>query len=152
LKLNIREASRDDLPHLLELEQRVVEAERAFSPDIKAPEAYYYDIEQLIADDACLLLVAEDAGAIVATGYAQIKKSKASLAHNIHAYLGFMYVSPSFRGQGLNQEITGKLVTWSQQQGVSTLYLDVYAENAPAIRAYEKIGFQPCLLEMKLSL
>jgi ribosomal protein S18 acetylase RimI-like enzyme len=62
-----------------------------------------------------------------------------------------MYVTPDFRGRGINREITEKLIAWSRSRGVTDLYLDVYSENTSAIKAYEKVGFKPSIVEMKLS-
>lgn len=137
---------------MLCLEQAVVEAERPYNDMIKAKDAIYYDLENLLTDDASSLLVAEFDGQIVGTGYAQIRDSKPSLKHSKHAYLGFMYVMPAHRGLGINKQIMEKLMDWSQQQGVSDLYLDVYEGNDAAIRAYEKVGFVKSLVEMKVSL
>jgi len=150
--LNFREAKTSDIPKLLELEQCVVEAERPFNASIKSEGAFYYDLEQLIACDNALLLVIEIGNEIAATGYAQIRNSKPSLAHEQHSYLGFMYVSPQFRGQGINSILIEKLIEWSKLKGVNTLYLDVYSENQSAIKAYEKVGFKSSLVEMKLTL
>jgi ribosomal protein S18 acetylase RimI-like enzyme len=148
--LKFREAELGDLDQLYALEQEVVEAERPFNSSIKTGHPTYYDIEALLSGiDACLL-VAENGGKIAATGYAQIRSSKASLDHDYHAYLGFMYVSPMLRGQGVNQRIIGMLTAWSQTQGVNDCYLDVYSGNASAIKAYEKIGFEASIIEMKL--
>jgi len=44
------------------------------------------------------------------------------------------------------------LTQWSRDKGAEALYLDVYSQNSSAIRAYEKVGFAPCLVEMKLIL
>lgn len=148
----LRRAEFQDLPRLLELEQLVVEAERPFNCDIKAESAFYYDLEALIADDKAYVVVAQSADEIVATGYAQIRESKQSLAHESHGYLGFMYVTPEYRGQGLNAKIMDELTSWCRNRGILTLYLDVYAENEAAIKAYEKVGFKPSMVEMKLKL
>jgi RimJ/RimL family protein N-acetyltransferase len=94
--------------------------------------------------------VAEDGNNIIATGYAQIRPSRQPLVYDQHSYLGFMYVAPDYRGQGINQQIIDLLVRWSQEQGIQECYLDVYAGNTAAIRAYEKLGFKPSLIEMKL--
>lgn len=156
--LIFREATMDDMAQLKTLEQCVVEAERPFNPDIKVPEAHYYDLVELIQSPAAYLLVAEknaeffEEKVIVATGYAQIRASKPSLRHQLHAYLGFMYVTPDFRGQGLNQKIIERLKKWSKEQGVDTCYLDVYSHNQAAIRAYEKAGFSSNMIEMKCKL
>jgi len=63
-----------------------------------------------------------------------------------------MYVSTDFRRKGINGEIIELLKSWSLEKGVKNLYLEVYAQNTAAMKAYQKVGFDPCLLEMKLSL
>lgn len=151
-RLKFREARVDDLQRLLALEQCVVEAERPYNSSIKSESAIYYDLETLISSDDAYLLVVEAENEIIGTGYAQIRNSKVSLEHDQHAYLGFMYVEPQYRGQGLNPKIVEELVLWSKRKGISNFYLDVYAENDSAVRAYEKVGFEPSLMEMKLSI
>ena len=148
--MQIRQATLSDVNALLALEQAVVNAERPFNSAIKAQGARYYDIPALITDDDSYLLVAEDNGAIVATGYVQIRQSKPSLVHNVHGYLGFMSVAPAYRGMGLNKQIIDTLMAWAESKQVFDFYLDVYADNRAAINAYEKVGFQPSMLEMKL--
>ena len=61
-----------------------------------------------------------------------------------------MYVSPEYQGQGLNQKVMDKLISWSEERGITNLYLDVLASNAPAVQSYQKQGFEPCIMEMKL--
>ena len=148
--MQFRQATLSDVNALLALEQAVVDAERPFNSAIKAQGARYYDIPALVTDDDSYLLVAEDNGAIVATGYVQIRQSKPSLEHNVHGYLGFMYVAPAYRGMGLNKQIIDTLMAWAESKQVFDFYLDVYADNRAAINAYEKVGFQPSMLEMKL--
>lgn len=150
--MEFREATLADKTRLLEFEQGVLEAERPFNDDIKESGAYYYDIDELITSPSTYLLVAQEQGEIVATGYAKIQTSKASLSHEQHGYLGFMYVKPDFRGKGVNAKVMEHLVSWCKKQDVTHLYLDVYADNDSAIKAYEKVGFTPSLVEMKLKL
>ena len=147
----VREAKLSDLSALLELEQCVVDAERPFNPSIKTDKAHYYDLNHLISSKDSHLIVVESANTIIATGYAQIRPSKASLKHAKHSYLGFMYVSPEYRGHGINQKVMDSLIAWSRNQGVADFYLDVYYQNDSAIKAYQKAGFEPSIIEMKLS-
>ncbi|MCO1337074.1 GNAT family N-acetyltransferase [Microbulbifer sp. OS29] len=98
------------------------------------------------------LLVVEIEHNIIATGYAQIRNSKISLEHEQHSYFGFMYVSPKYRGQGINPRLIEELISWSNHKGIFDIYLDVYAKNDSAIKAYKKAGFEPSLVEMKLSI
>jgi len=150
--LIIRKASSKDQSALLNLEQKVVEAERPYNHTIKPENAIYYDLNNLIVDDASYLIVAEFSGEIIGTGYAQIRESKKSLNHAKHSYLGFMYVESKYRGLGINKLIMENLIDWSKERDVFDLYLDVYDGNEAAIRAYEKVGFEKSLIEMKINL
>lgn len=146
----LREATPADRETLLALEQQVVSAERPFNGAIRDSGARYYDLDQLITDPDTLLLVGEVDGQIIATGYAQLRVSEPAFKHARHAYLGFMYVAERFRGRGINGTVIEALVDWSRRRGVVDVYLDVYVDNTPAIRAYEKLGFKGLVLEMKL--
>jgi ribosomal protein S18 acetylase RimI-like enzyme len=46
-----------------------------------------------------------------------------------------------FRGRGLAQELVKEMLTSVAAQGISHVGLGVFAENASAKRAYEKVGF-----------
>jgi GNAT superfamily N-acetyltransferase len=151
-EIEIRSASLDDLNTLLEFEQQVVEAERPFNDDIKNGAVSYYDLEELILSTKAELLVAEFENKAIGSGYAKILKSKPYMKHEFHAYFGFMYVEPTFRGRGINKKILNSLKEWSRSHGVVNFSLDVYAENQSAISAYEKAGFKSNLIEMTMSL
>jgi GNAT superfamily N-acetyltransferase len=150
--LVFRTASLQDRVALLKLEQNVVEAERPYNLSIRPRDAIYYDLDTLLTSEASHVIVAEAEGLIIGTGYAQLQASKSSLKHTRHSYLGFMYVSPEYRGLGINKQIIDRLIDWSKEQGVTDFYLDVYAENEAAIRAYEKVGFAKSMIEMKINL
>lgn len=62
-----------------------------------------------------------------------------------------MFVLDAYRGLGVNKRIMQHLMDWAKAQGVHDFYLDVYAQNQSAIRAYEKLGFAASSLAMKLS-
>lgn len=145
----IRPATINDLEILLTFEQGVITAERAFDPTLKTGQIHYYDLAGMINSTSTLLVIAEKAGIPVGCGYARIETSKHYLQHPQHAYLGFMYVLPEFRGLGINKEIIEALKIWSRGRGVSEMRLEVYIGNAPAITAYEKAGFSRHMLEMR---
>jgi len=146
----IRKATVADLPALLDFEQGVVEAERPYNSRLKTDSVHYYDIAELLADKNSLVLVAENANQLIATGHGTLKNSADYYDYEQHAYFGLMYVEPSYRGQGLIQRIIEELLTWARGEGITDFFLDVYAENKPAVRAYEKFGFRSNMLEMKL--
>lgn len=148
--LTIRPATSADLPALLRFQQGVVAAERPFDPTLRPGELYYYDLSALLADPDVYLAVAEIDGQVVASGYARLEAAKPYLRHLRHAYLGFMYVEPAHRGRGVNGQVMEALRQWAAERGVSELRLEVYAANHTAQQAYEKMGFRPHMLEMRL--
>lgn len=151
-KLKIRAATHDDMPVLKQFEQGVISAERPFDPTLKSNPITYYDLAGLIDNDNVHLIVAELDNELVASGYARIEKAKPYVNYAFYSYLGFMYVSPEHRGKGVNKYIIDALKSWSQEQGVTMMHLDVFAENDVALRAYLKAGFKGNLLEMRLDI
>jgi len=149
-ELKIRPATEHDVDSLLAFERGVVAEERPLNATLKVGEVHYYDVAELVASDESMVLVAEVDGVLVGTGHASIKPSLDYLKHDRHAYLGLMYVDPKFRRRGIIQAIIEALMVWSRTQGVADYYLDVYSLNGPAIKAYEKLGFKPNLVEMSL--
>jgi len=105
----LREASIDDLPRLLELEQNIVDSERPYYRFIKENDVTYYDLPHLISDTNSYFVVMESDTHIIGSGYAQIRTSKSSDTHDKHCYLGFIYLEPEHRGKSLGNEILNKL-------------------------------------------
>ncbi|MBO0342837.1 MAG: GNAT family N-acetyltransferase [Bacteroidota bacterium] len=149
-KVNIRTATMEDLPVLLNFEQEIIKAERPFDVTIKEGPISYYDIGEMIQDPKAHVVVAEVDEKIVASGYAIPKRARHYLDHELYAYLGFMYTDEDFRGKGINAQIVDELKQWSQQEGYKEIRLTVYNENLPAIKAYEKVGFKKHIIEMRL--
>jgi len=149
--LIIRAAVQIDLPILKEFEQGIIATERPLNDSLKSEDICYYDIGALIDGENSSVMVAEDKGVIVGSGYARIRESKAHLSHDFHCYLGFMYVAPSHRGRGVNQLVIQQLIKWGKLKGMQDFYLEAYSDNNSALKAYEKLGFKASLVEMKLS-
>lgn len=147
-----RPAKLEELPELLEFEQGIIEAERPFDPTLKPGHINYYDIEALILSDEAEVVVAEADGEVVGSGYAQIRIAKDFQQHDRYAYLGFMYVKPEFRGKGIISGIMDQLKNWTVKNGLNEIRLEVYNDNDPAVRAYEKAGFGKHLVEMRMKL
>ena len=72
------------------------------------------------------LLVAELNSELIGYGYARIEEAKHFLQHTQHAYMGFMYVQPLYRGKGVNKLIMDALFKWSQLKNIYEVRLDDY--------------------------
>ena len=150
MTLNIRKATLEDIPTLLEFEQGVIKAERPMNPTIQDGQIHYYDLKSLITGDHSVLLVADLEGELVASGYAKIIPDRHYLKHQYQGYLGFMFVPEAHRGNGYNKKIINALMEWCKEREVYEIRLDVYPANESAIKAYEKAGFQEYMLAMRL--
>ncbi|MBV9961367.1 MAG: GNAT family N-acetyltransferase [Parafilimonas sp.] len=147
----IRSATVDDLNTLLQFEQGVIEAERPFDPTLKSGHIDYYDLNEMIEATHTELAVAELNNQVIASGYARIKQAQRDCyTYEKYAYLGFMYVVPEYRGRGIINKIIDHLKAWAIAQNLNELRLEVYTENEPAVKAYEKIGFSKLITEMRM--
>jgi len=148
----VRKATLDDLPTLLEFEQGIIVAERPMDPTLQDDPISYYDISMLINSPESEVYVVELDNEIVASGYAKIKDDRHYLKHAKQGYLGFMFVPEEHRGKGLNKLILKALMQWCKARGIFEIRLDVYEDNPPAIKAYEKAGFKKHLINMRLDI
>ena len=151
-EIKIRKASLHDLGQLLSFEQDLIKTERPFDPTLKPDPVKYYDLKAMLTSSLAEVVVAETDNKIIASGYARINRSKPFIKHNTHAYLGFMYVLPEYRGLGINKRIINALKNWAAGQNITEFRLEVYCDNISAIKAYEKIGFSRYILEMRYNL
>lgn len=147
---NLRPAQLSDIPLLRKFEQGVVDAERPLSHDLKVSDVQYYDLIDLIESPQAHLLLAEQNGQPVASGFLRIDASKPHHRSDQHGYIGFIYVEPGHRGQRLAQTVIQALLAWGRDRGLSVFKLDVYSQNDAAIQAYKRLGFQANIVEMVL--
>lgn len=151
-QITIRPAVLNDIDDLLVFEQGVIVAEKPFDITIKDGHIHYYNLNELITAPHINLLVAELDNKLIGCGYARIEKAKHFEKHPVYAYLGFMYVLPEQRGKGVNRKIIEALSQWAITQNVTEIRLEVYNDNLPAIKAYEKAGLVKHILWMRKGL
>ncbi len=150
--VEIREALETEIEILLGFEKGIIETERPFDSTLREGEIHYYDLNSLIRADRAVVLVAVADDEIVGSGYAKILPAEPYQKYTEYAHLGFMYVKPAFRGQGINQRILKGLTDWAKKKQLTEARLEVYDENTIAKKAYLKAGFRPNLLEMRLEI
>ena len=150
--IKYRRADIKDLVTLYKFEQAIVATERPFDPTLKPGHINDYDIKAMIDDNDTEVIIAEVDLEIVGSGYVKISNAKSYLNFEKYAYAGFMYVKPGYRRKGISQTIIEKLKSWAKSKNVNELRLDVYDENHIAVAAYEKIGLQKHLVEMRMKI
>ncbi|UVI27988.1 GNAT family N-acetyltransferase [Paenibacillus spongiae] len=59
-------------------------------------------------------------------------------------YMGLFDIvtAPEYRNQGYGQQLIRQLLDWGKSRGASACYLLVVENNKPAVRLYDKLGFE----------
>lgn len=125
-------------------------------------DAHYY-MQKMIDDTKSMngkIFVAEKNNIVV--GFIQgviIEHKKGEdkiydLSHNPskEGWIGLLYVKPDYRGNGIGQELLGKMKNYFTVQSCINIKLLVLSDNASAIGFYKKIGFIAHDLEMVMKI
>lgn len=110
----------------------VVALERA-AQDLHHPWSAKQLLEELQHADARVLGVWDDEGLV---GYAAFRR----IAHE--AWLLNLAVHPRARRRGLGRALVEEGALWVASLGITELWLEVRASNAPARALYERLGFR----------
>jgi ribosomal protein S18 acetylase RimI-like enzyme len=77
---------------------------------------------------------------------AQIDREPAGVGFGVveDKWLGLFNIAvhPSMRGRGVAMSVNTALAMWGHQRGARSAYLQVESENLPALKLYDKLGFQ----------
>jgi [ribosomal protein S18]-alanine N-acetyltransferase len=122
----LRSADRADLPGLVSLEAEV------FAADRLSPRSFRRIIGA--ASAACRVAVADG----VLAGYHVILFRRGSTAARLYS----IAVAPGFRGRGLAGILMRDAEEVALERGSRRLRLEVRADNASAIRLYERLGYR----------
>lgn len=150
--ITTRSADIEDLTTLFEFEQGIINAERPFDPTLKPGHINYYNLKELIEANDSKVIVAVHEGKVIGSGYIKILAASPYFNHSQYGYIGFMFVQPDYRGRGIIKMIINELQSWARSRNITEIRLDVYNENAPAIRSYEKAGFTRNLVNMRMNI
>lgn len=121
----------------------VVEMYLAFDPEDRAQgippttEGRIYDWLDAILGEDCLNVVAWYVDADRVVGHATL------VPDGEGAFELAIFVLAEFQGAGIGTELLEALLGLGRGAGVERVWLTVERWNAPAIRLYEKVGFEP---------
>ena len=63
-----------------------------------------------------------------------------------NGYFGLfdLVTEKSARNKGFGTKLVNAMLSWAMAKGATKAYLQVVADNQPAINLYKKLGYQPC--------
>jgi [ribosomal protein S18]-alanine N-acetyltransferase len=110
--------------------------EACFQPPHRFSRGY---MRQLIRQPDAATWVAEEDGRMRGFGLVEWAREKAGVV----AYVQTLEVSPEVRERGVGGELLLRMEDSAYAAGAEAIWLHVDAENAGAIRVYERHGFRP---------
>lgn len=137
--MNFRRATREDVPAVMMLLADDMLGQRRESTD---PGPYLDAFDAMQAEGANHLIVAEDAGEIIAC-YQITFISGLSLAATRRAQIEGVRVATSHRGTGLGARMIADAETRARAAGCGLLQFTTNAARTDAHRFYDRMGFTP---------
>ena len=149
----IRQAVVADAAALRELRLEALQAHpEAFGSDYESEVVQTAaDWEKRIADQSVAAIFVAEAGLRLIGMCGLAGNTRAKLRHV--SMIWGVYVRPAWRGRGVSAALLASVEVLARARGQLYVKLAVITSNAPAIRAYERAGFQrygvePCVIRL----
>jgi GNAT superfamily N-acetyltransferase len=131
--IELRPASENDIPGLLELLAMLFTLEQDFSPDADKQRR---GLSMLMRSQQAQLVVAVSAEEVIGMASVQLVTSTAEGA--LAGWVEDVVVAPAWRRQGIAGRMLEFLATWAQQKGATRLQLLADRDNQPALDFYRQ--------------
>jgi GNAT superfamily N-acetyltransferase len=152
--VTIRRATRADLPALGPLGAQLVRLHHAFDPDrFLAPrpnveDGYAWFLGTQLGEPGVVILVAERDGRVIGYAYAGLEPMSWKELRGPAGFIQDVVVAEPERGAGIGTQLMEAAARWLEEAGAPRVMLLTAAQNQPARRLFEHLGFRPTMIEM----
>lgn len=120
--------------------------DRRIVPTPVAEDEFIADLQQMLAHDASVAFVAEADGRVVGFLSGGIEQNQPGRMPERHATIGYMYVEPACRRQGVGRCLYEAMSEWAGRHGdIAHLEMVVPASDEEALPFWRSLGFRPFL-------
>lgn len=148
--VTIRRATKEDVKTLIDFFSRMYRLNSEFDPLLLTPENLEERInkvvEKSLEDQNEMIVVAEDQGRIVGAARVLII-DRIFYTPEKEALIREFYVHPSYRRQGVGNEIVNFIISELKERGIEILGAEFPSRNLIAISFYRKMGFREIYCE-----
>lgn len=149
----IRLATQTDIPVLTDLLQEILQVHHQARPDIFKSEGQKYseeDLKALLDNPAKPIFVYEVDGQVVGHLFCELRTATGDVLEPVKTlYIDDLCVGSSVRGQKIGEQLYKFALSYAKEQGCHNLTLDVLADNAGAVRFYDRLGMKPQKFRME---
>ncbi len=156
--MEVRRATRKDIPRILELLVQVDLVHHRGRPDLfKGPATKYnaHELESILGNEETPVFVCTDENGTV-LGHAfciheQIKGD--SVRTDVRTlYIDDICVDENARGLGIGRALCEHILAWAREKGCYNVTLNVWNCNPGAMAFYDRLGFSPYRVGMEVIL
>lgn len=146
-ELRIRRAEERDIPAIDKLLFEVHKVHSDVRPDLfKAGAKKYTDgeLKKILADEKTPVFVAEKDGAVLGYAFCIYKQflNDNNMTDIKTLYIDDLCVDEAARGAHIGRTLYEYVLEYAKRSGCYNLTLNVWADNANAVKFYEKIGLK----------
>ncbi|MCK3941701.1 GNAT family N-acetyltransferase [Streptococcus suis] len=149
----IRRARQSDILVLNTLLQDILQVHHQARPDIFKSEGQKYseeELRKLLDNPAKSVFVYELEGQVVGHLFCEITIATGDVLEPVKTlYIDDLCVASSARGQKIGEQLYTFALSYAKEQGCHNLTLDVLADNAGAVRFYDRLGMKPQKFRME---
>ncbi|HFU4083326.1 TPA: N-acetyltransferase family protein [Streptococcus suis] len=151
--MTIRKARPSDIPVLNELLQDILHVHHQARPDIFKSAGQKFSEDELVAlleNPDKPIFVFELEGQVVGHLFCEFRTTSGDVLEPIKTlFIDDLCVASSVRGQKIGEQLYEFALSYAKEQGCHNLTLDVWADNAGAVRFYERQGMKPQKFRME---
>lgn len=155
--MEIRLASKTDIPGMICLLKQVGEVHHKIRPDLFRCGAQKYgeaDLEEVLQDAARPIFVGVEDGRLLGYCFCMIEEIRDNpvLCDGKSLYIDDLCVEETCRGQHVGSRLYEHVCGYAREIGCSSVTLNVWCGNDSAMRFYESRGMKPRKIYMEVSL
>lgn len=140
--MTIRKARQSDIPVLNELLQDILQVHHQARPDIFKSSGQKFSEAELVAlleNPDKPIFVFELEGQVVGHLFCELSIATGDVLEPVKTlFIDDLCVANSARGQKIGEQLYEFALSYAKEQGCHNLTLDVWADNAGAVRFYER--------------
>lgn len=146
--MSIRKATTADIPVLMGFLEQILKVHHQARPDIFKSSGSKYspeELEKLMTQDHTPIFVYEnEAGQLLGHLFVTIKESQSSALNPIKTlFIEDLCVDEKARGQKIGEQLFQFAENFAQEINCYNLTLNVWNDNAGALRFYQRLGLKP---------
>jgi len=152
--LNIRKATRKDVPALGRLGAELVRLHHQLDPRRFIPASpetergYGSFLATQLDDEDAFVIVAEEQGSVIGYAYAGVEGYDYMSLRGPAGVLHDIVVDPSHRGQGVGRTLLDAALEMLKARDVPRVVLSTAQQNVAAQRLFASAGFRATMIEM----